>query len=98
LPSEDRLAEELGLSRVTVNRYAARREGNGASEVEARRLNLRSHTEYGEIGKVTPPERFAIVLDLDLDLDLDKRDSTLLRPRVLYANDDPTQIANSYLP
>ncbi|HEY0462708.1 MAG TPA: GntR family transcriptional regulator [Polyangiaceae bacterium] len=126
LPSEDRLAEELGLSRVTINRalgllrasgdvkvkrglgtivgalprivrdaqarYSARRDGTGAGEVEARRLNLRSHTEYGDIRKVNPPERVASVLDLE------KRDSTLLRPRVLYANDEPTQIANSYLP
>jgi GntR family transcriptional regulator len=126
LPSEDRLAEELSLSRVTVNRalgllraaghvkvkrgmgtvvaglprivrdaqarYAARGEGTGAGEVEARKLNLRPRTVYGEISKVTPPSNVAAVLGLD------KRDAVLLRPRVLYANDEPTQIADSYFP
>ena len=126
LPSEDRLADELRLSRVTVNkalgllrasgdvrvrrgmgtqvrtlpriqrdaqaRYASRQEGTGAGEVEARRLNLHSRTAYGEIGQVTPPARVADVLRLGKD------DSTLLRPRVLYADEEPTQIADSYMP
>jgi GntR family transcriptional regulator len=126
LPSEDRLAEEMDLSRVTVNRalgllrasgevkvrrglgtqvaalprivrdararYAARSEGSGAGEVETRRLNLRHHTVYGEIGKVTPPAEIGTALRLE------KRDSALVRPRVLYADDEPTQIATSYLP
>jgi GntR family transcriptional regulator len=126
LPSEDRLADELGLSRVTVNRalgllraagdvkvkrgtgtvvasgkrirrdaqarYAARGEGTGAGEVEVRRLNMTSFTSYGEIGKVAPPARVAEILGLD------KREVVLLRPRILYADDEPTQIANSYFP
>lgn len=126
LPSEDRLADELGLSRVTVNRalgllrasgdvkvkrghgtivgsgkrisrdaqgrFAARGEGIGAGEVEVRRLNMKSFTSYGDIGKIAAPARVAEILGID------KRDAVLVRPRILYADDEPTQIANSYFP
>ncbi|HEX6970528.1 MAG TPA: GntR family transcriptional regulator [Micromonosporaceae bacterium] len=126
LPSEDRLAEELGVSRVTINRaigllrasgdvrvrrgtgtvvrslprihrdaqarYGARDEGTGAAEVEVRKLSLKPRTEYRQIGRVTPPEAVAKALRLR------KGEATLLRGRVMYANDEPTQIADSYLP
>jgi GntR family transcriptional regulator len=126
LPSEPKLAEELGVSRVTVNRaitllrssgdvkvrrgsgtyvrslprilrdtkkrYAARHKGTGAGEVEVTGLNLRSRTEYREIGRVKPSEQIATVLELG------KGEQTLVRRRVLYANDEPTQIADSYYP
>lgn len=126
LPSEDRLAEELSVSRVTINRaigllrasgdvrvrrgigtvvrslprihrdaqarYAARQEGTGAGEVEVRKLSLQPHTDYRQIGRVVPPETVA------KSLRLRKGEATLLRSRVLYANDEPTQIADSYLP
>ncbi|GAA2562182.1 GntR family transcriptional regulator [Winogradskya consettensis] len=126
LPSEDRLAEELGVSRVTVNRavgllrssgdvrvkrgvgttirtlpqihrdasarYAARGEGAGAGEVEVRKLNLKSRTDYRRIGQAEPPAAVAKVLGLGAG------EPSLLRSRVLYANDEPTQIADSYLP
>lgn len=125
LPSEDRLAEELGVSRVTVNRaiailrgagdvkvrrgvgtvvrslpritrdaqtrYADRDHGTGAGQVEVQRLNLHSRTEYGEIGKTTPPPRVADILGIG-------KKPALVRRRVLYANDEPTQIADSYFP
>jgi GntR family transcriptional regulator len=126
LPSESRLAEEFGVTRVTINkaitllrasgdvkvkrgsatqvrslprlpreaktRYAAREEGTGAGEVEARRLGLTSTTTYGEIARVPAPPAVAKVLRL-----ADSED-TLIRPRVLYANGEPTQIADSYYP
>lgn len=126
LPSEDQLAAELGVSRVTVNRavgllraagevtvrrgsgtvvrslpkirrdakarYAARDQGTGAGEVEARRLNLRPRTEYREIGQTTPPPEVAKALGLADDAPV------LVRRRVLYANDEPTQAADSYYP
>lgn len=126
LPSEPRLADELGVSRVTVNRaitflrtsgdvkvkrgqgtyirslprilrdtkkrYAARQQGTGAGEVEVRSLNLQSRTEYREIGQVAPPIGVAKVLELS------EGEQTLVRRRVLYANDEPTQIADSYYP
>jgi GntR family transcriptional regulator len=126
LPSESRLAAELGVSRVTVNkavillrasgdvkvrrgsgtyvrslprirrdarrRYAARNEGSGAGEVEVQRLNLTSITRYGEIGRVRAPEQVATILGLAADHD------ALVRRRVLFAADEPTQIADSYYP
>ncbi|MEV1289965.1 GntR family transcriptional regulator [Micromonospora sp. NPDC049679] len=126
LPSEDRLAQELGVSRVTINRaigllrlagdvkvrrgtgtsvrslprilrdaqvrYAARQEGSGAGEVEASKLNLKSLTEYRRIARTTPPQAVGKTLGLR------KSEAALLRSRVLYANDEPTQIADSYLP
>ena len=125
LPSEDRLASELGVSRVTVNRalallrssgdvkvrrgvgtvvrslpritrdaparYAARHEGTGAGEVEARKLNLQPRTDYREIGAATPPPPVAKVLGLG-------KAKALVRRRVLHANDEPTQLADSYYP
>jgi GntR family transcriptional regulator len=126
LPSEQRLADELGVSRVTINkaltllrasgdvkvrrgsgtfvrklpriprdakrRYAARKQGTGAGEVEARSLSLRSRTDYREIGRAHPPSSVAQVLRLK------DAEDTLVRRRVLYANDEPTQIADSYYP
>jgi GntR family transcriptional regulator len=126
LPSELRLADEFGVSRVTINkavsllrmsgdvkarrganmtvrslpriprnakrRYAERSEGTGAGEVEVRKLNLRSRTTYREIGRVPAPDGVSKVLRLR------KGEETLVRRRVLYANDEPTQIADSYYP
>lgn len=126
LPSEDRLADELGVSRVTVNRalgllrssgdvkvrrgtgtvvrslprihrdaqarYAARREGIGAGEVEVRKLNLKSRTDYRRIGQTETPA------DVAKTLGIPESAPALIRSRVLYANDEPTQIADSYMP
>jgi GntR family transcriptional regulator len=126
LPSEDRLADEFGVSRVTVNRalgllrvagdvrvrrgagtvvrtlprilrdaagrYAARGQGAGAGAVEVSRLGLRSRTDYRRIAPVTPPADVAAILGLA------EGEQALLRSRVLYAQDEPTQLADSYLP
>ncbi|GAB1688362.1 GntR family transcriptional regulator [Krasilnikovia sp. M28-CT-15] len=126
LPSEQRLADELGVSRVTVNkavtllrssgdvkvrrgsgtyvrslpritrdakrRYAAREQGTGAGQVEVASLDLQSSTDYREIRRVPPPVAVAQLLQLDSGED------TLVRRRVLYANDEPTQMADSYYP
>ncbi|HKT01337.1 MAG TPA: GntR family transcriptional regulator [Rugosimonospora sp.] len=125
-PSEPRLADELGVSRVTVNkaitllrasgdvkvrrgsgtfvrslpritrdavgRYAARMEGSGAGEVEVRKLNLQSFTKYREIARISCSEQVATHLGLEPGQDV------LVRRRVLYANAEPTQIADSYYP
>lgn len=126
LPSEDKLSDEFGVSRVTINRalgllrssgdvkvrrgagtvvrslprirrdararYAAREQGTGAGEVEARALKLRSRTLYREIGRVAAPLAISKILGLD------GGEPALLRSRVLYANDEPTQMADSYFP
>ncbi|GAB3823914.1 GntR family transcriptional regulator [Dactylosporangium cerinum] len=127
LPSEPALADELRISRVTVNRavamlrseglvkvrrgagtfvrslpkiprdaqrrYAARDKGTGAGQVEVTELNLRSRTDYGNIRRMQVPRP-----DIAKTLQIETTDDVLLRPRVLYANDEPTQIADSYLP
>jgi GntR family transcriptional regulator len=126
LPSETRLADEFGVTRVTINkaltllrasgdvkvrrgsdtrvrslpriprdakrRYAARQEGTGAGEVEVRKLSLESKTQYREIARVPAPAAVAATLRLG------KREDTLVRRRVLFANGEPTQIADSYYP
>ena len=126
LPSEDQLAQELGVSRVTINRavgvlrsagdvrvrrgtgavvrsiprirrdattrYAARDQGTGAGEVEIRNLNMRSRTEYGEIGRTTPPADVAHALRIR------SNQPALVRRRRFYADDQPTQLADSYYP
>jgi GntR family transcriptional regulator len=126
LPSESKLAEEWGVTRVTINkavtllrasgdlkvrrgsgtyvrslpkipryaktRYASRSEGTGAGEVEARKLSLASTTKYREIGRIRTPAKVAKVLGIR------KNEDSLVRRRVLYANGEPTQIADSYYP
>jgi GntR family transcriptional regulator len=125
-PSEDRIADELNVSRPTVNRavgllrmaglvkvkrgagtivralpvinrdakarYAARANGTGAGEVEATQHNLRSKTVYRRIEEAPTPA------DVAATLGLKPGQTSLLRARVLYANDEPTQIADSYFP
>lgn len=126
LPSEDRLADELGVSRVTVNqamrllrmtgqvrvkrgagtlvraipviyrdakaRYAARVQGSGAGEVEARQHNLQSETVYRRVAETPAPDAVAETLGIK------PGQPSLIRSRVLYANGEPTQIADSYIP
>ncbi|MFF5297244.1 GntR family transcriptional regulator [Paractinoplanes globisporus] len=80
------------IHRDSRKRYAARQQGTGAGEVEARELNLESRTEYRQIGRVDTPPAVASVLGIPAS------ESSLLRSRVLYANNEPTQIADSYFP
>jgi GntR family transcriptional regulator len=80
------------IKRDAQKRYAARGQGTGAGEVEVREMNLQSRTDYREIGRATAPEHVVPVLALA------KGDDVLIRQRVLFANDEPTQIADSYIP
>ncbi|WP_307872719.1 GntR family transcriptional regulator [Paractinoplanes ovalisporus] len=57
-----------------------------------RKLNLKSRTDYRRIGKAETPADVAKTLEISQDA------PSLLRSRVLYANDEPTQIADSYIP
>ncbi|MGH3645704.1 MAG: GntR family transcriptional regulator [Micromonosporaceae bacterium] len=80
------------IIRDAKQRYGARERGTGAGEVEARELNLRSRTDYGDI------RRMSATPDVARALGVAGGDDVLIRPRVLYANDEPTQIADSYYP
>jgi GntR family transcriptional regulator len=55
-------------------------------------MGLRSRTDYRHIGQISAPPDVAQALQLDQGADV------LVRRRVLYANDEPTQIADSYYP
>ncbi len=80
------------ITRDAKRRYAARSRGTGAGQVEVTELGLRSRTEYRHIGQVTATS------DVAQALRLDDGAAVLVRRRVLYANDEPTQIADSYYP
>ncbi len=75
------------LNRDAVARFAARNQGTGAGQVEISKLNLQSRTEYLHIGRVEAPAAVAEILG--------ERD-VLIRSRRLFANDEPTQLADSY--
>jgi GntR family transcriptional regulator len=116
LPSEDKLGEELGVSRVTINRALGllrssgdvkvrrgagtivrslpriRRDARARYAAREQGTNLRSQTQYRQIGRVAAPSAVAKILGLD------EGAPTLLRSRVLYANGEPTQMADSYFP
>ncbi|MFK3981045.1 GntR family transcriptional regulator [Micromonospora sp. NPDC050397] len=71
-------------------RYARRTHGTGAGAVEVAALQLRSHTVYREIGRIgARPEVVAA-------LRLPEGEDVLVRRRILFANDEPTQLADSY--
>ncbi|MFD0600053.1 GntR family transcriptional regulator [Catellatospora coxensis] len=80
------------IFRDAKKRYAARNQGTGAGEVEVSRHALKSSTTYREIGQATPPPAVAEILGLA------EGELTLLRSRILYADGEPIQIADSYIP
>ena len=80
------------INRDAVARYAARGRGTGAGQVEVHALNRESRTDYREIGKTNASADVARVLNIGKAADV------LVRRRVLFADDEPTQIADSYYP
>ena len=80
------------ILRDARTRYARRNRGIGAGAVEIAELDLRSRTDYPEIGRTTASSAVARALGIA------KGGDVLVRRRVLYANDEPTQIADSYYP
>src|SRR6266508_1726160 len=80
------------IIRDAKRRYGARERGTGAGEGEVREMDLRSRTEYREIAQVPATPEVAQALDIA------EGTNVLVRRRVLYANDEPTQIADSYYP
>lgn len=80
------------ILRDARRRFEAREEGSGAGDVEARTMGLRPRTVYTEIGRTAAPPEVAEALDLEAGA------AVLVRRRRLYANDEPTQLADSYYP
>ncbi len=80
------------ILRDARRRYAQRDRGTGAGAVEIADLDLRSRTDYTEIGRTPATAAVARVLALP------EGDAVLVRRRVLFAEDEPTQIADSYYP
>jgi GntR family transcriptional regulator len=80
------------IVRDASRRYGRRAYGSGTAAVELSELSLRARTEYPEVGRVTAPTRVAGALQLPPGTEV------LVRRRVLYANDEPTQLADSYYP
>jgi len=80
------------VTRDAKKRYAARNQGTGAGDVEMRELGLTPRTEYTEIGQVAAPDEVASVFGID------EGAAVLVRRRRLFANDEPTQLADSYIP
>lgn len=80
------------VTRDAKKRYAARNQGTGAGDVEIKALGLTPRTEYVEIGQVPAPAVVAEALSIEVGAPV------LVRRRRLFANDEPTQLADSYIP
>jgi GntR family transcriptional regulator len=80
------------ILRDARTRYARRNRGTGAGAVEVAELDLQPRTDYTEIGRTVATAPVARALRMA------EGDEVLVRRRVLYANDEPTQIADSYYP
>jgi len=86
--------EQPTVTRLARNRFgrAYRESGRGAYDVEIREMGLVPRTELAELGEVTPPPEIAERLGLD------EGETTLIRRRRMYASDQPTQLATSWVP
>lgn len=80
------------IDRFASERFAARNRGTGAGEVEIQSLNLRSRTDYLYVGPAEAPK------DVAKALGLADGEQALLRRHALFANDEATQLADSYYP
>jgi GntR family transcriptional regulator len=82
------------VHRLARNRFTRRRResGRGAYDVEMKELGFTPGVELVEVGPVTPPE------DVAERLQLQPGEQALIRRRRMYANDEPMQLATSYVP
>ena len=79
----------LARSRFTRQR---RETGKGAYDVEMKELGFTPRVELVDVGPVTPPD------EIVKRLQLDPGEQALIRRRRMYANDEPMQLATSYIP
>lgn len=86
--------ERPTIHRLARNRFgrAYREAGRGAYDVEMRNLGRVPHVELDELGEVEPPAEIAVRLRLPEEA------TVLIRRRRMYADDEPFQLATSWLP
>lgn len=80
------------IVRDARGRYGARVRGTGAADAEAKSLGLQPRTDYVEIGPIQASAEIASLLHIRSGA------TVLVRRRRTFANDEPTQIADSYYP
>ncbi|MFI5736112.1 GntR family transcriptional regulator [Kribbella sp. NPDC051587] len=78
------------ITRIATRRHGARDKGRGAYDVEIRRLGL-DPTWTALVERVPASELLAGLLDVEVGSEL------VVRRRKYFANDIPTQIADTYL-
>ena len=82
------------VHRLARNRFTRQRRetGKGAYDVEMKELGFTPGVELVEVGPVTPSD------EIVKRLQLEPGEQALIRRRRMYANDEPMQLATSYLP
>ncbi|MFI5955718.1 GntR family transcriptional regulator [Cryptosporangium sp. NPDC051539] len=80
------------ITRDARYRYAVVPGGSHASELEGRALGLTPRAECTEVGEVAAPPDVAAALGIG------QGDSVVVRRRRLFADEEPTRLADSYLP
>ena len=82
------------VHRLARNRFTRQRRetGKGAYDVEMKELGFTPGVELVEVGPVTPSD------EIVKRLQLDPGEQALIRQRRMYANDEPMQLATSYIP
>ena len=82
------------VQRLARNRFTQqfREAGRGAYDVEMRRLGHTPRVELVEVGPVIPPA------DIAVRLDLQEGEQACIRRRRMYADEEPMQLATSYVP
>ena len=82
------------VHRLARNRFTRQRReaGKGAYDVEMKELGFTPGVELVEVGPVIPPDETIKRLQLQAG------EQALIRQRRMYANDEPMQLATSYIP
>ena len=87
-------ASDPSVHRLARNRFTRQRRetGKGAYDVEMKELGFTPGVELVEVGPVIPPD------EIIKRLQLQAGEQALIRRRRMYANDEPMQLATSYIP
>jgi GntR family transcriptional regulator len=80
------------ITRDANTRHTAPHHGTGSTEREITGLGLRPRTDYREVGETVPPPEVRRILAAAAG------ERALVRRRVVFADDEPTELADSYYP